>query len=71
MSTSVTPDGNVPVLDSDGFGNPVVVIVNVPAWFVVNVVLFALVIDGASLIVSVKFCGALEPCVFVAVNVIG
>ena len=48
LSTKVTPVGNVPVLLRAGVGAPVVVTVKVPAEPAVKVVLFALVIAGAS-----------------------
>ena len=55
---NVTPLGSAPVSLSVGAGNPVAVTVNVPAVPTVNVVLFALVIAGAWLTVSVKLCVA-------------
>ena len=53
-----------------GYGKPVVVTPNVPAEPIAKLVAFALVIDGASLIVSVKFCVGDEPLLLFAVNVI-
>jgi hypothetical protein len=53
----------------DGFGNPVVVTLNVPAAPIAKLVAFALVIDGASFTVSVKFCVGEEPLMLFAVNV--
>jgi hypothetical protein len=50
----VMPDGSVPVSEKVGAGYPVAVTVNDPAAFGVNVVLLALVIDGAWLMVKVK-----------------
>ena len=44
---NVTPLGRAPVAPNVGAGNPVAVTVNEPAAPTVNVVLFALVIDGA------------------------
>jgi hypothetical protein len=51
---SVMPDGSDPVSEKVGAGYPVAVTVNDPAAFGVNVVLLALVIDGAWLMVKVK-----------------
>jgi len=45
---NVTPAGSEPVSLSVGAGVPVAVTVNVPAVPTVNVVLLALVIDGAT-----------------------
>jgi hypothetical protein len=44
---SVTPEGKVPVSLKVGAGEPVAVIVKLPATPTVNVVAFALVIAGA------------------------
>src|SRR5512142_779611 len=52
-------------------GNPVVVTVNVPATPTENVALFALVMVGASLTVSVKLCVAFGATPLFAVIVIG
>ena len=52
-------------------GSPVVVTVNVPGVPTVKVVAAALVIAGALLTVSVKFCVAGVPTPFAAVNVSG
>ena len=48
LSLNVTPLGRAPVSVIVGAGTPVVVTVNVPALPTVNVVLFALVIEGAA-----------------------
>jgi hypothetical protein len=58
LSTNEIPPGRVPVLASDGVGEPVAVTINVPAAPTVNVVLFGLVIAGAlvpEFTVRVKF----------------
>jgi hypothetical protein len=55
----VTPEGSAPVFENVGAGTPVAVTVNVPAVPTVNVALFALVIDGAEVIVYVKVWVAL------------
>src|SRR2546430_1559554 len=68
-TSKVTPVGSEPVSLNDGAGKPVAVTVNVPALPTTNVVLFALVIDGASFTVSVNTCVAL-PATFVALKVI-
>ena len=47
LLTNVTPLGSVPALLSEGVGAPVVVTVKLPAVPTANVVLLALVIDGA------------------------
>src|ERR1017187_8253309 len=67
----VTPAGSAPDSVIVGAGNPVAVTVNDPAAPSVNVVLLALVMAGACLMVSVKFCTALGKTPFDAVNVIG
>src|SRR5690242_14377761 len=54
LSIKVTPAGSAPDSFRLGFGNPVVEIVNEPAALTVNVTLFALMIAGASRIVSVN-----------------
>jgi len=69
LSLKVTPAGSAPVPIRDGTGNPVVVTVKVPAAPTAKAVLLALVIAGASLIMSVKFCVAL-PKLLVAVTAI-
>src|SRR5262249_30831854 len=56
--SSVTPLGRVPDVLNEGAGEPVLVAVNVPLEPTVKVVLFALVMPGAWLTVSVKFCVA-------------
>jgi len=59
---------------SVGVGEPVAVTVKLPAMPIVNAVLFALVMIGATfaeLMVSVKFCVALGRTPLAAVNVIG
>jgi hypothetical protein len=48
LSIKVIPAGNIPVSLNDGAGNPIVVTVKVPATPTSNVVLFALVMDGAA-----------------------
>jgi hypothetical protein len=55
VALSVTPFGSAPLSVHVGLGVPVAVAANVPAVATVNVALFALVIDGAELTVSVKF----------------
>ena len=67
---SVTPEGNAPVTEKAGAGNPVAVTVKVPAFPVTKVVLFALVMAGAWFTVSVKFC-VLEATPLFAVMTIG
>ncbi len=74
LLVNVTPAGNAPssVIDIDALvGTPVVVTVKVPAWLIVKVVLFALVIVGAWFTVSVKLCVALGAMPLLAVIVIG
>jgi hypothetical protein len=66
---NVTPLGSVPVSASVGVGDPVVVTVKLPAVPTVNVVLLALVIDGAWFIVNVKLCVAAVPTPLLAVIV--
>jgi hypothetical protein len=68
---SVTPLGKVPLSLNVGAGTPVAVTVNVPAFPTENVVLFALVIFGAWLTVSVNDCTAFGVTSFCAVKVIG
>ena len=65
---NVTPVGSAPVSDSPGEGTPVAVTANEPAIPIVNDVLAALVIAGAWLTVSVKFCGPLVPAALLAVK---
>src|SRR5687768_13533425 len=56
LSVNVTPVGGAaPVWASAGAGKPVVVTVKLPGEPAANVVLFALVIAGACLTISVKF----------------
>src|SRR5437763_16399484 len=64
----VTPPGSAPLSENVGTGNPVDVTVKLPALPTRNAVAFALVIDGASLTVSVKLCAAVSTA-FVALNV--
>lgn len=72
LSTNVTPEGSVaPPSLRLGVGVPDVVMLNVPAVPTVNVVLFALVMTGAVLTVSVKLCVALLPTPLLAVIVNG
>ncbi len=74
LLVNVTPAGSAPssVIDIDALvGTPVVVTVKVPAWLIVKVVLFALVIVGAWFTVSVKLCVALGAMPLLAVIVIG
>ena len=54
LSTNVTP-GRIPVSVIAGAGNPLVVIVNVPFAPRVKLVVFALVICGASFTTMIKF----------------
>jgi hypothetical protein len=68
---NVTPVGSAPLSLSVGVGVPVAVTVNVPAVPTANVVLLALVINGAVFTVSVKFCDAFGVIPFCAVIVIG
>jgi len=67
----VTPVGRVPASVIVGVGEPVAVTVNVPAVPTTKVVLFALVMAGAWLTVSVKLCVALLPTPLLAVKEIG
>jgi hypothetical protein len=67
----VTPLGKVPLSLKVGAGKPVSVTVNVPAAPTVKVVLFALVMAGFWLTVSVKLCVAFDPTPLAAVRVIG
>src|SRR3954447_2363187 len=56
LSVKVTLSGSAPVLESATLvGKPVVVTVNVPAWPVTKVVVFALVIVGGCVRCSVEF----------------
>jgi hypothetical protein len=71
---NVTPGGSVPVSLRVGVGNPVAVTVKVPAVPTLNVVLFALVIAGATeawFTVSMKLCVASVPTPLCAVKVMG
>ena len=68
----VTPGGSTPDSDKLGAGVPVAVTVNVPSAPMVNVVVFGLVIAGATptgATVSVNGCTALEPTPLLAVKV--
>src|ERR1035438_7775561 len=69
LSWNKTPFGSAPFSEIAGVGNPVVVTVNEPAVPTGKIVLFALVIAGVWLTVSVKLCTAFEPTPFDAVNV--
>ena len=69
LPVSETPAGNVPVFVIVGAGKPVATTVNDPAVPLVNVVLLALVIAGASFTLSVKFCVAFGLTPFDAVKV--
>src|SRR6185437_4933612 len=74
LFTKVTPAGSAPVsvIDIEALvGSPVVVTVNVPAWFRARVALLALVIDGACSTVSVYDWVALGATPLAAVIVIG
>jgi hypothetical protein len=74
LSTNVTPAGSEPlrVIVMLAFvGNPVVVTVKVPAEPWLKVVLFALVIAGASLTVSVKLWVASGAMPLLALNEMG
>jgi hypothetical protein len=68
---NVTPLGNVPLSLNAGAGAPIAATVNVPAVPSVNVALFALVIVGADITVSVKLWLAFGATPFCAVIVIG
>jgi hypothetical protein len=68
---NVTPVGSAPFSPNVAAGDPVAVTVNVPAVPIVNVALFALVIDGAEPTVSVKLWLAFGATPFCAVSVIG
>jgi hypothetical protein len=70
-STKVTPDGNAPISESDGLGNPVLVTVNDPALPSLKVVLAAEVTDGAWFTVRVKDCEAFGLFPLLAEIVIG
>src|ERR1043165_1966453 len=65
-----TPPGSAPVSVIAEIGTPVVVTLNVPAVPTVNVALFALVIAGGWLTVSVKLCVAFGVTPLFAVIVI-
>src|SRR5205085_7199990 len=67
---NVTPVGRTPLSVNVGAGKPVAVGLNVPGVPTVKMVLAADVNAGASLTVNVNVCGADEPTLFVAVNVI-
>ena len=72
LLTKVTPVGSAPdslMLMPAPVGKPVVVTEKVPAIPTVKVVLFALVIVGASLTVRVKFWAGVDPAALLAVNV--
>jgi hypothetical protein len=69
--SNVTPPGRAPVSLHVGVGVPVTTAVNVPAVPWVNVALFALVIAGGALTVSVKLWVAFGRIAFCAVIVIG
>ena len=69
LSTNVTPDGNAPDSDNDGFGRPVQVTVNDPADPTVNDTDAALVIAGAVVTVRVNAWMASDPTPLCAVNV--
>ena len=64
LSTNVSPPGSAtPVRVMAATGDAVVVTVNVPATPTVKLVVFALVIVGASLTVSVKaWARSIPPC---------
>ena len=66
---NVTPAGSAPLSVYVGAGNPVAVTMKLPELPTRKDAAGALVIAGASLTVSVRFCDA-EPTAFVAVNVI-
>ena len=68
---NVTPLGSDPVALRLGAGKPVAVTVNDPAVPTTNVVLFALVMAGAWLTVSVKLWLAFGSTPLEAVKVIG
>jgi hypothetical protein len=65
-----TPFGRGPLSDRLGAGKPEAVTVNIPHVLTVKVVLLALVNEGASFTVSVKFCVAPAPAPFWAVIII-
>jgi hypothetical protein len=67
---SVTPDGSAPLSVNVGAGKPLAVRLKEPVEPTVNIVLFALVMTGAWLTVSVKFCVAFGLTPFEAVKVI-
>ncbi len=71
LSVKVTPLGSEPDSDSEAAGVPVLVTVKVPAVPTLNVVWSALVIDGASLTVSVKSWVAFGLVPLLAVMVMG
>jgi hypothetical protein len=69
LSLKLTPLGSVvPVSTKVGTGKPVAITVNELEAPTANVVLLALVIDGASFTVNVKFCVALLPTPLLAVK---
>ena len=67
----VTPVGSAPDSPSVGTGNPVAVTVKVPEAPRTRVLVFWLVMAGAWLTVSVKFCVAFGVTPFCAVMTIG
>jgi len=67
----VTPPGRVPVMERVGSGTPIAVTLKVPANKMLKVTLLALVMDGPSVTVKVKFCTALGVTPLVAVKVSG
>ena len=70
LFVNVTPVGSVPVRVTVAAGKPVVVMVKVPGRAAARTSsLFALVMAGAWLTVSVKLCCAGEPTPLVAVRV--
>ena len=72
LFVKVTPLGSAPVsliTIVAPVGKPVVVTEKVPAVPSVKVVLFALVIDGDSFTVRVKFWAGVVPAALLAVNV--
>lgn len=71
VELKLTPLGSVLVVLKVGAGVPVAVTWKLPAVPTVNVVVFALVIVGASLTCKVKLCEASVPMPLCAVIVIG
>src|ERR1700693_1426175 len=69
LSTNVTPLGRDPLSVQDCFGKPVDVTVSDPAVPTRNVALLALVMAGAWLTVSAKFCTTFEPTPLAAMKV--